>query len=69
MINAHGPRGSFFDDAAIEPFGVKLVGSFAFSSDYEFYGTSPGHNSAYHDPEPIRYFIIMHTRFPRMGSI
>lgn len=69
MINAHGPPGSFFDDAAIEPFGVKLVGSFAFSSDYEFYGyMSPGHNSAYHDPETDRYFIIMHTRFPRMGE-
>ena len=28
MINAHGPRGSFFDDKSIEPYGVKLVGNF-----------------------------------------
>ena len=25
--------------------------------------TSPGHNSAYYDPETERYFVIMHTRF------
>lgn len=69
MINAHGPRGSFFDDKSIEPYGVKLVGNFLFRSDYEFYGyTSPGHNSAYHDPETDRYFVIMHTRFPRTGE-
>ena len=54
-----------FDDRAIEPYGVKLVGNFLFRSDYEYYAyTSPGHNSAYHDPESDRYFVIMHTRFP-----
>lgn len=69
MIDAHGPRGSFFDDESIEPYGVKLVGNFLFRSDYEFYGyISPGHNSAYHDPETDRYFVIMHTRFPRTGE-
>lgn len=69
MIDAHGPRGSFFDDKAIEPYGAKLVGNFLFRSDYEFYGyVSPGHNSAYHDPETDRYFVIMHTRFPRTGE-
>lgn len=69
MVDAHGPRGSFFDDRAIEPYGVKLVGNFLFRSDYDYYGyTSPGHNSAYHDPESDRYFVIMHTRFPRTGE-
>lgn len=69
MIDAHGPRGSFFDDRAIEPYGVKLVGNFLFRSDYEFYGyVSPGHNSAYYEPENGKYFIIFHTRFPRGGE-
>lgn len=69
MLDAHGPRGSFFDDRSIEPYGVKLVGSFLFRSDYEYYGyVSPGHNSAYHDPETDRYFVIMHTRFPQSGE-
>ncbi len=69
MINAHGPRGSFFDDAAIEPYGVKLVGNFLFRVGRNLYGyVSPGHNSAYHDPETNRYFVVMHTRFPRGGE-
>lgn len=69
MLDAHGPRGSFFDDAAIEPYGVKLVGNFLMRSGRGYYGyVSPGHNSAYHDPETGRYFLIMHTRFPRAGE-
>ena len=69
MLDACGPRGSVFDDQAIEPLGAKLVGNFLFRSDYEYYGyASPGHNSAYHDPETGRYFIIMHTRFPLSGE-
>jgi len=69
MIDAHGPRGSFFDDGSIEPFGVKLVGNFLFRQERGYYGyVSPGHNSVYHDPETDRYFVIMHTRFPRSGE-
>lgn len=69
MINAHGSAGSFFDDQAIEPYGVKLIGNFLFRSDYEFHGyMSPGHNSAYYDPINKKYFIIFHTRFPRTGE-
>jgi len=30
MINCRGPAGSFFDDRAIEPYGVKLMGNFRF---------------------------------------
>lgn len=69
MLDAHGSRDSFFDDQAIEPYGAKLIGNFLFRSDYEYYGyVSPGHNSAYHDPETGRYFLIMHTRFPLSGE-
>lgn len=69
MIDAHGPSGSFFDDAAIEPYGVKLVGNFLFRLNRGLYGyVSPGHNSAYYDPETGRTFLIMHTRFPKTGE-
>ena len=45
MIDAHGPSGSFFDDAAIEPYGVKLVGNFLFRLNRGIYGyVFPGHN-------------------------
>jgi arabinan endo-1,5-alpha-L-arabinosidase len=32
MIDAHGRRGSFFDDAAIEPYGAKLIGNFQWAA-------------------------------------
>lgn len=70
MINAAGPRGSFFDDRAIEPFGGKLVGNFQFSpadgqDPADAYGyVSPGHNSALYDEKSGKHFIVFHTRFP-----
>jgi arabinan endo-1,5-alpha-L-arabinosidase len=75
MIDGRGPDGSFFDDRAIEPYGVKLIGSFRFlRADGEPAGewagyVSPGHNSAFHDPETGKYFIIFHTRFPGRGEM
>jgi len=71
MIDAHGPRGKYLEDQDpyIEPYGVKMIGNFLFQSDYEYYGyTSPGHNSACYDPAAGKYFLIFHTRFPRMGE-
>jgi len=69
MIDAHGPSGSFFDDAAIEPYGVRLVGNFLFRLNRGIYGyVSPGHNSAYYDPKTGRTFLVMHTRFPLTGE-
>ena len=66
MIDVMGPPGSFFDDAAIEPYGTKILGGYRFvgrdgerSTGYR----SPGHNSAYFDEETGRYFLIFHTRF------
>ncbi len=71
MIDAHGPEGSFFDDKAIEPFGVKLIGNFTFQS-YKDHGTegyvSPGHNSTFYDKETGKFFNIFHTRFPNKGE-
>lgn len=57
----------------IEPFGVKLVGNFNFNefstlSSATFGYVSPGHNSAYYDPETDKYFIFFHTRFPGRGE-
>jgi len=68
MLNARGAHGSFFDDAAIEPFGTKLIGSYWFRREEGETGRatgylSPGHNSAYFDEETGRYYIIFHTRF------
>ncbi|MDQ2088086.1 family 43 glycosylhydrolase [Herbivorax sp. ANBcel31] len=63
MIDAKGSRSSFFDDAAIEPYGVKLLGNFQFLESGIGY-VSPGHNSAYYDEEQDKYYIFFHTRFP-----
>jgi arabinan endo-1,5-alpha-L-arabinosidase len=74
MISCGGPDGSFFDDKAIEPYGVKLMGGFRFmplsgvmplpEQAYK----SPGHNSAWYDQETGRYFLIFHTRFSALGD-
>lgn len=70
MIECKGKEGSFFDDASIEPYGVKLIGNFLFDTNPQNvngpgYGyVSPGHNSAYYDPQTGKYYLIFHTRFP-----
>ncbi|WP_285855696.1 glycoside hydrolase family 43 protein [Paenibacillus camelliae] len=75
LIDAQGPPGSFFDDRAIEPYGVKLVGNFMFRRQPGESGggvgagyVSPGHNSTFHDEESGKYFNIFHTRFPFRGE-
>ena len=64
-----------FDDKSIEPYGVKLMGNFLFDRKIGEQGTgigtgyvSPGHNSAYYDPETKKQFLIFHTRFPQRGE-
>jgi arabinan endo-1,5-alpha-L-arabinosidase len=74
MIDCGGPDGSYFDDRAIAPYGVKLMGGFRFmplegveplpEQAYK----SPGHNSAYLDPDSGRYFLVFHTRFSKLGD-
>lgn len=74
MINCGGADGTFFDDNAIAPYGVKLMGGFRFmplegeEKLPEAAYRSPGHNSAYYDEEIGRYFLIFHTRFASLGE-
>ncbi len=70
MLDAKGKDGSFFDDKAIEPYGVKLMGGYSFASQSEK-GTgyvSPGHNSVFYDGKTKRSYLIFHTRFPNRGE-
>ncbi|MDR1263942.1 MAG: glycoside hydrolase family 43 protein [Oscillospiraceae bacterium] len=74
MIDCGGPDGSYFNDKAIEPYGVKLVGGFRFMPldgveplPQQAY-KSPGHNSAYRHPDTGDYFLIFHTRFSALGD-
>ncbi|TVR53822.1 MAG: arabinan endo-1,5-alpha-L-arabinosidase [Puniceicoccaceae bacterium] len=74
LRDAMGPPGSFFDDAAIEPYGAKLIGNFQFVRAPPHFPeagpgyVSPGHNSAWHDPGTGKTFVIFHTRFPGRGE-
>jgi arabinan endo-1,5-alpha-L-arabinosidase len=66
------PSLPLFDDLSIEPFGVKLMGNHLFVTKENDTGTgyvSPGHNSAYYEPETGKYFLIFHTRFPEQGEL
>ncbi|MBY8911934.1 glycoside hydrolase family 43 protein [Bacillus sp. YC2] len=70
MLDAKGKEGTFFDDKAIEPYGVKLMGSYNFAAQPEK-GTgyvSPGHNSVFYDDKTKRTYLIFHTRFPNRGE-
>ncbi|MCI3195250.1 glycoside hydrolase family 43 protein [Bacillus sp. HU-1818] len=70
MIDVKGKDGTFFDDKSIEPYGVKLMGSYSFATQNEK-GTgyvSPGHNSAYYDEKTGNSYLIFHTRVPDRGE-
>ena len=54
--------GHFWNDDDVTGFGVKLIGGHQFWEDGAIV-RSPGHNSAYRDPETGRWFLIHHTRF------
>jgi arabinan endo-1,5-alpha-L-arabinosidase len=67
MRNARG------NTTNIAPFGVKLMGGFNFESaigDPERARgyLSPGHNSAFRDPNTGQYLLFTHTRFPNRGE-
>lgn len=74
MIKCKGPNGSFFSDAAIYKYGVKLMGNFRFAwvegeeSKIRTGYVSPGHNSAFYDEKTGQYFLIFHTRFEAKGE-
>lgn len=72
-IEGNDARECMGDARTTEQFGVKLVGNFNFNetnpiSAATFGYVSPGHNSAYYDPDTARYFIFFHTRFPGRGE-
>ena len=74
MTKCGGAPGTFFHDPDYEPYAVKLMGGCRFepaASDTR-QGTetllSPGHNSAFYEPETGRYFILFHTRFLGRGE-
>ena len=69
------PSLPLFDDASIEPYGVKLIGNYLFPREVGDPGTgagvgyvSPGHNTTYYDPETGQQFLIFHSRFPGQGE-
>ena len=72
------PELPLFDDASIEPFGAKLMGNHRFvgPDDADAGGSSPnetgsgqgyvspGHVSAWADPQSQESYLFFHTRFP-----
>ena len=74
MALCGGRPGTFFNDPDYEGYGVKLMGGYCFenlpedSNQFRLAYRSPGHNSAYYDPETGRYFLIFHTRFAGSGE-
>ena len=73
MLDCGGRDGTFFNDPDYEGYGVKLLGGYCFEplegepaarTAYR----SPGHNSAFYEPETGRYFLIFHTRFADRGE-
>lgn len=74
LTEVSGTPGTLFDDAAIEPYGAKLIGNYRFlpvdgepvtrTQGY----LSPGHNSAYYDARSGQYFLVFHTRFVGRGE-
>ncbi len=77
MINVKAdPSLPLFDDKSIEPYGVKVMGNHLFDRKIGDPGNgigtgyvSPGHNSAYYDPETGEHFLIFHARFPGQGEM
>jgi len=73
MIDCGGKAGTYFNDPDYEGYGVKLMGGYCFEpvegeTAARTAYRSPGHNSAFFEPETGRYFLIFHTRFAGRGE-
>lgn len=76
MIECRGVVGQTMgrQNAAIEKYGLKLMGNFEFkpsgneTNSSEVY-MSPGHNSAFYDAQTGKCFLIFHTRFKETGDM
>lgn len=65
------PSLPLFDDASIQPFAMKLMGSHRFRGSDGRFGhgyQSPGHSTGYCDDVGRACFLIFHTRFPGQGE-
>ena len=76
MAEVAGAEGTIFDDASIEPYGVKVMGGYEFPRELGDPGTgdgtgyvSPGHTSWYDDPDTGQSFMVFHSRFPGTGEM
>ena len=68
MIRANG------SEATMYKHGLKVMGNHRFllaegEQGYKGDYMSPGHNSAYYDPETGRYYLVFHTRFSTTGEM
>lgn len=75
MTSVRGANGTIFDDASIEPYGVKLMGNYLFEKmtsdskgDTGIGYVSPGHNSVFYDEETGKQLLLFHSRFPQRGE-
>ncbi|WP_261805900.1 glycoside hydrolase family 43 protein [Lapidilactobacillus luobeiensis] len=66
-----GADGTTFDDMAIKPYGVKIMGNYTLDTKkpYQSGYISPGHNSAIYRADDQKYFLIFHTRFPNQNEV
>ncbi|WP_062299742.1 glycoside hydrolase family 43 protein [Demequina maris] len=73
MSAVMGAPGTVFDDASIEPYGVKVIGGYEWADGPGIGGdqgyVSPGHNTWYDDPETGESFLIFHSRFASTEEI
>ncbi|WP_062529879.1 LamG-like jellyroll fold domain-containing protein [Demequina rhizosphaerae] len=76
MATVKGAEGTIFDDASIEPYGVKIMDGYLFTREVGDPGTgegtgyvSPGHTSWYDDPDTGDSYIVLHSRFPGTGEM
>jgi len=75
LTNVKGPDGTFFNDAAIAPHGVKLMGNWQFLHDASEPRNvskgyvSPGHCSVHRDATSGKYSLVFHTRFVGSGEL
>lgn len=70
---ASDPEEEVFDDASIEPYASTMMGNHLFLGSEEGHEdqgyVSPGHNSAYLDPDTGQMHLFFHTRFPEEAEM
>jgi len=74
-LDASGQNAVLPGNVSNDPYGNKLIGHFLVerlpgeTGQLDSWGyVSPGHNSAYLDPDSGKYYLIFHSRFPFRGE-